>query len=75
MTVIRTSSFISGLITAPKIRFTSGTGSEALMGHAEQKSMLYLETRCVMMVKGAGSQGVQNGSISLIALPQALPAP
>lgn len=56
-----------------KIRFTSGTGSEALMGHAEQKSMLYLETRCIMMVKGAGSQGVQNGSISLIALPQALP--
>ena len=26
-----------------KTRFTSGTGSEALMGHAEGKSMLYLE--------------------------------
>ena len=56
-----------------KIRFTSGTGSEALMGRAEQKSMLYLEARCLMVVKGAGSQGVQNGSISCIALPEALP--
>ncbi len=56
-----------------KIRFTSGTGSEALMGYAEGKSMLYLETRCLMMVKGAGSQGVQNGSISCIALPESLP--
>lgn len=56
-----------------KIRFTSGTGSEALMGHAEGKSMLYLEARCLMMVRGAGSQGVQNGSISCIALPESLP--
>jgi propanediol dehydratase large subunit len=56
-----------------KIRFTSGTGSEALMGHHEGKSMLYLEARCLLAVKGAGSQGVQNGSISLIALPMSLP--
>ncbi|MCC6861679.1 MAG: propanediol/glycerol family dehydratase large subunit [Bryobacterales bacterium] len=56
-----------------KVRFTSGTGSEALMGHAEGKSMLYLETRCLMAIKGAGSQGVQNGSISCIALPESLP--
>jgi propanediol dehydratase large subunit len=56
-----------------KIRFTSGTGSEALMGHAEGKSMLYLEARCLMLVRGAGSQGVQNGSISCIALPESLP--
>ncbi len=56
-----------------KVRFTSGTGSEALMGHAGDKSMLYLEARCLMMVKGAGSQGVQNGSISCIALPESLP--
>ena len=56
-----------------KIRFTSGTGSEALMGRAEGKSMLYLEARCLLIVKGAGSQGVQNGSISCIALPEALP--
>ncbi len=56
-----------------KVRFTSGTGSEALMGHAEGKSMIYLEARCLMAVKGAGSQGVQNGSISCIALPESLP--
>ncbi len=56
-----------------KVRFTSGTGSEALMGHSESKSMVYLETRCLMAIKGAGSQGVQNGSISCIALPESLP--
>jgi propanediol dehydratase large subunit len=56
-----------------KVRFTSGTGSEALMGNAEQCSMLYLEARCLLVTKGAGSQGVQNGSISCIALPESLP--
>ena len=56
-----------------KSRFTSGSGSEALMGYGQGKSMLYLEIRCIMMVKGAGSQGVQNGSISCIALPESLP--
>ncbi len=56
-----------------KVRFTSGTGSEALMGRAEGASMLYLEARCLMVTRGAGSQGVQNGSISCIALPEALP--
>lgn len=56
-----------------KVRFTSGSGSEALMGHAEGKSMIYLETRCLMATRGAGSQGVQNGSISCIALPLSLP--
>ncbi len=56
-----------------KTRFTSGTGSEALMGHAEGKSMLYLEARCLLVTRGAGSQGTQNGSISCIALPEALP--
>ena len=56
-----------------KVRFTSGSGSEALMGYAEQRSMLYLEARCLLVTKGAGSQGVQNGSISCIALPEALP--
>ncbi len=56
-----------------KIRFTSGTGSEALMGHAEKCSMLYLEARCLLITRGAGSQGVQNGSISCIALPESLP--
>jgi propanediol dehydratase large subunit len=56
-----------------KIRFTSGTGSEALMGYAEGRSMLYLEARCLFLTRGAGSQGVQNGSISCVALPEALP--
>jgi hypothetical protein len=56
-----------------KVRFTSGTGSEALLGHAEGHSMLYLEARCILLAKGAGSQGVQNGAISCIALPLSLP--
>jgi len=56
-----------------KIRFTSGTGSETLMGWEAGRSMLYLEARCLMIAKGAGAQGVQNGSISCIALPSALP--
>lgn len=57
-----------------KVRFTSGSGSEVLMGHSGGHSMLYLESRCLLMVKGAGSQGVQNGAISCIALPLSLPA-
>ena len=56
-----------------KTRFTSGTGAAALMGHSEGKSMLYLEARCLLMTRGAGSQGTQNGSISCIALPESLP--
>jgi hypothetical protein len=56
-----------------KVRFTSGTGSEALMGSAEGYSMLYLEARCLAAVRAAGSQGVQNGSISCVALVLALP--
>lgn len=56
-----------------KVRFTSGGGSEALMGHAEGKSMLYLESRCLAVVRAAGSQGVQNGSISCVALALSVP--
>ncbi len=56
-----------------KVRFTSGTGSEALMGHAQGMSMLYLEARCVSVVRAAGSQGVQNGSISCVALALSVP--
>jgi propanediol dehydratase large subunit len=56
-----------------KTRFTSGSGAAALMGHSEGKSMLYLEARCLMVTRGAGSQGAQNGSISCIALPESLP--
>ncbi len=57
-----------------KMRCTSGTGSEALMGNAESKSMLYLEARCLMMIKGAGVQGTQNGSVSCIGVVGALPS-
>jgi propanediol dehydratase large subunit len=56
-----------------KVRFTSGSGSEALMGGAEGCSMLYLEARCLAAIRAAGSQGVQNGSISCVALVLALP--
>ena len=56
-----------------KVRFTSGGGSEALMGRAEGCSMLYLEARCLAAIRAAGSQGVQNGSISCVALVLALP--
>jgi propanediol dehydratase large subunit len=56
-----------------KVRFTSGTGSEALMGHAAGLSMLYLEARCVSVVRAAGAQGVQNGSISCVALVLSVP--
>ena len=56
-----------------KMRFTSGTGSEVQMGYAEGKSMLYLEIRCVMITKGSGVQGLQNGSISVIGVPGAVP--
>jgi propanediol dehydratase large subunit len=57
-----------------KMRFTSGTGSEVLMGNAESKSMLYLETRCILVTKGAGVQGLQNGSVSCIGIPAAVPS-
>lgn len=57
-----------------KMRFTSGTGSEVLMGSAESKSMLYLETKCLMVTRGAGVQGIQNGSVSCIAIPAAVPS-
>ena len=56
-----------------KVRFTSGTGSEALMGYAQGHSMLYLEARCLATVRAAGSQGVQNGSISCVALVLSVP--
>ena len=57
-----------------KVRFTSGAGSEVLMGSSEKKSMLYLECRCLYVTKGAGSQGIQNGSVSCIGVAGAVPA-
>jgi propanediol dehydratase large subunit len=56
-----------------KVRFTSGGGSEALMGYAQGCSMLYLEARCLAAIRAAGSQGVQNGSISCVALVLSVP--
>jgi propanediol dehydratase large subunit len=46
-----------------KMRVTSGGGAEVLMGAAERRSMLYLESRCVSLARAAGAQGVQNGGI------------
>lgn len=57
-----------------KVRFTSGSGSEVLMGSSEKKSMLYLECRCLYVTKGAGSQGIQNGSVSCIGVTASVPA-
>jgi propanediol dehydratase large subunit len=56
-----------------KMRFTSGTGAEVQMASAEGKSMLYLEIKCVMLSKGVGVQGLQNGSISCIGVPASVP--
>lgn len=56
-----------------KMRYTSGTGSEVLMGYSEGKSMLYLEARCIFVTRGAGVQGLQNGSISCIGVPGGVP--
>jgi propanediol dehydratase large subunit len=57
-----------------KMRFTSGTGSEVQMGNAEGRSMLYLEIRCILVTRGGGVQGLQNGSISCIGVPGAVPS-
>ena len=57
-----------------KVRFTSGSGSEVLMGSSENKSMLYLECRCLYATKGAGSQGIQNGSVSCIGVTGSVPS-
>lgn len=57
-----------------KMRFTSGTGAEVQMGQAEGKSMLYLEARCIFLTKASGVQGLQNGSISCIGIPAAVPS-
>lgn len=57
-----------------KMRYTSGAGSELNMGQAEGKSMLYLEARCILVTRGCGVQGLQNGGISCIAIPTSVPA-
>ena len=56
-----------------KMRFTSGAGSEVLMGYPEGKSMLYLEASCILLTKASGVQGLQNGAVSCIEIPGAVP--
>jgi propanediol dehydratase large subunit len=56
-----------------KMRFTSGSGAEVLMGASESKSMLYLEVRCVAVTRAAGSQGVQNGGIDGVNVTASVP--
>lgn len=56
-----------------KMRFTSGAGSEVMMGYAEGKSMLYLESRCIFITKASGVQGLQNGAVSCIGIPGSVP--
>ena len=43
-----------------KVRFTSGSGSEVLMGNSEKKSMLYLECRCLYATKGAEAKAFRT---------------
>ncbi len=56
-----------------KTRFTSGAGSEVLMGSTDGCSMLYLESRCVLMTRATGVQGVQNGGIDGVCIAGAVP--
>lgn len=57
-----------------KVRVTSGAGSEVLMGEAQSKSMLYLESRCVSLARAMGVQGVQNGGIDGASVAGSVPA-
>ena len=56
-----------------KMRFTSGSGAECLMGAAEGRSMLYLESRCIALTRAAGAQGVQNGGIDGVSVTASVP--
>lgn len=56
-----------------KMRSSSGSGAEVLMGETEGKSMLYLEARCIWITKACGIQGTQNGSIDGLALSSSVP--
>ena len=56
-----------------KMRFTSGSGAEVLMGESEGKSMLYLEARCIAIARAAGAQGVQNGGIDGVNVTASVP--
>jgi propanediol dehydratase large subunit len=56
-----------------KMRFTSGSGAEVLMGASEGRSMLYLEARCIAVTRAAGAQGVQNGGIDGVNVTASVP--
>jgi propanediol dehydratase large subunit len=56
-----------------KVRFTSGSGAEVLMGGSEGKSMLYLEARCIAVSRASGTQGVQNGGIDGVNVTASVP--
>jgi propanediol dehydratase large subunit len=56
-----------------KMRVTSGAGSETLMGAAQRRSMLYLESRCVSLARAMGTQGVQNGGIDGASVAASVP--
>jgi propanediol dehydratase large subunit len=56
-----------------KMRVTSGGGAEALMGAAEQQSLLHLESRCVSLARAIGAQGVQNGGIDGVNVVASVP--
>ncbi|MGI5156394.1 propanediol/glycerol family dehydratase large subunit [Microbispora sp. CA-102843] len=56
-----------------KMRVSSGAGAEVLMGGAERRSMLYLESRCVSLARAMGAQGVQNGGIDGASVAGAVP--
>ncbi|TQS43571.1 propanediol/glycerol family dehydratase large subunit [Cryptosporangium phraense] len=56
-----------------KMRVSSGAGAEVLMGGAERRSMLYLESRCVALARAIGAQGVQNGGIDGASVAAAVP--
>src|SRR4051794_27372109 len=56
-----------------KMRVSSGAGAEVLMGGAEGRSMLYLESRCVSLARAIGVQGVQNGGIDGASVASSVP--
>ncbi|RUM20509.1 glycerol dehydratase [Rhizobium vallis] len=56
-----------------KARCTSGAGAELLMGYHEQRSVLYLEARCLCLQRAMGVQGTQNGGIDGAPLTASMP--
>jgi propanediol dehydratase large subunit len=56
-----------------KMRVSSGAGAEVLMGDAEGRAMLHLESRCVSLARALGSQGVQNGGIDGASIVSSVP--